>query len=181
MLGAVYPHAEYAEDQLHSKEILALHVVYRGFQTGAVLGAAVGGVRSLLLRRKAVAPALARAAALRSIGMGGAFGLVFGIASTPIRMFGREEIEWQDRSWRLLANKYQEEVDDWTVPGTLLGATAAAVRGARPLTWRSVMGGAGVGSLTALGALMVWRVAVRKEPQENVKPSGPISVSAEKS
>jgi len=30
--------------------------------------------------------------------------------AVPGRMFGREEIEWKDRSWRLMENKGQLEV-----------------------------------------------------------------------
>lgn len=36
-------------------------------------------------------------------------GVGLGIAATMGRMWGREEIEWQERSWRLLANKGQVE------------------------------------------------------------------------
>ena len=169
------PHAEYAEDQLHQAGILTAHVAYRGLQSGAIVGAATGAVRAMLLGRKAVPSPLLRTVFLNSTGIGGVIGLGIATLIVPLRMMGREKIEWQDRSWRLLANKHQEEVDDWTFPGTILGAAAVVFRGARPLSWKSVVGGAAVGNLTALGALMVWRLTVREEPQENVTPSGPIS------
>lgn len=86
-------------------------------------------------------------------------------------MRGKEEIEWQDRSWRLLANKHQEQVDNWTTTGELLGMTAIITRDARRGAHLKalqgairVIGGAGAGNLTALGALMLWRVVVRGDP-----------------
>lgn len=35
--------------------------------------------------------------------------------AVPARMWGREEIEWQDRSWRLLENKGQVEWEEAVV------------------------------------------------------------------
>ena len=176
MLDTVVPHAEYAEDQRYEKGVLYAHVGYRGLQSGAVLGAAVGATRTFR-QRKALPTSLARAAWLRPIGIGGVIGMGVSMALVPLRMMGREKIEWQDRTWRLLANKSQEEVDNWTLPGSMLGAAVAA-RVARPVGWRSIMGGAGVGSMTALGALMLWRLIVRKESEDSVKPSGPIKVQS---
>ncbi|MCJ1326728.1 hypothetical protein MMC10_003393 [Thelotrema lepadinum] len=180
MLDTFIPHAEYAEDQLYDKGVLYAHVGYRGLQSGAVLGAVLGAIRTVR-QRKSLPTSLVRAAWLRSIGVGGVIGIGVSMALVPLRMMGREKIEWQDRTWRLLANKSQEEVDDWTLPGSVLGAAAVAVRGARPIGWQSVMGGAGVGSLTALGTLMLWRLIVRKESKENVKPSGPMEVQSSQS
>lgn len=68
------------------------------------------------------------------------------------RMYGREEIEWKDRSWRLLANKGQVEVDTWSGVGTVAGALASRGRG-----WRGRLGGAGLGNLIGVGGYMVWR------------------------
>jgi hypothetical protein len=64
-------------------------------------------------------------------------------------MRGREEIEWKDRSWRLLENK-GEMSTDWVsmgavVPGALVGALAAR-RGAVPVSvLNGTLGGAGIG------------------------------------
>ena len=176
MLDTLVPHAEYAEDQRYEKGVLYAHVAYRGLQSGAVLGAATGAIRAFR-QRKSLPTSLARAAWLRSVGIGGVIVMGVSVALVPLRMMGREKIEWQDRTWRLLANKSQEEVDDWTLPGSVLGAAVTA-RGVQPVGWRSIMGGAGVGSMTALGALMLWRLFVRKESEESVKPSGPIKVQS---
>ena len=113
---------------------------------------------------------------MNSIGVGSVIGLGLVSAFVHVSMIRREKIEWQDRSWRLLANKPQEEVDNWTVAGSIVGATAFAIRGGRSAGWKPVMGAAAVGNLTALGALMVWRMVVRKDPQENIRPSGPVGI-----
>ena len=71
------------------------------------------------------------------------------------RMYGREEIEWKDRSWRLLANKGQVEVDTWSGVGTVAGALVARGRG-----WRGRLGGAGLGNLVGLAGYMGWRYGI---------------------
>lgn len=52
----------------------------------------------------------------------------------PLRMRGRAPIEWQDRSWRLLENKGQVEVDSFSLAGMVLGGGAV---------WRATGGGGG--------------------------------------
>lgn len=65
------------------------------------------------------------------------------------RMRGREEVEWQDRSWRLLENKGEVQTDWETIGATGVGAlagAAAARRGAvRLAVGPAVLGGAGLG------------------------------------
>lgn len=73
------------------------------------------------------------------------------------RMRGREEVEWQDRSWRLLENQGQLETDDWTA----IGAGAGALIGANALNgWRGAVGGLGLGSMGGALAWMAWRFGV---------------------
>ena len=68
-----------------------------------------------------------------------------------MRMRGKEEIEWQDRSWRLLENKGQLRCDDWTYPGMAVGlAAVVGSGGGRALGWRGIVGGAGVGSVVGM-------------------------------
>ncbi len=78
-----------------------------------------------------------------------------------MRMWGREEIEWKDRSWRLLENERQMEVDDFSLVGTVLGVGALGVavrRGKVPsATWREASGSAGAGSLAGTMAYMLYR------------------------
>lgn len=73
------------------------------------------------------------------------------------RMKGREEIEWQDRAWRLLENRGQLETDDWTYASMGAGAALGAMRGGG---WRGVVGGAGLGSVGGMVLYMAWRYGV---------------------
>ncbi len=81
-------------------------------------------------------------------------------------MWGREEIEWQDRAWRLLENEGQMSVDDWSLAGMAVGvglAVLAARRGAiviknRPM---AVIGAAGLGSLAGTEGSVEWRALRR--------------------
>lgn len=65
-------------------------------------------------------------------------------------MRGKEEVEWQDRAWRILNNKGEMQTDWVTAGGVGAGAVvgvAAARRGALPLsTANAILGGAGAGS-----------------------------------
>jgi hypothetical protein len=80
-------------------------------------------------------------------------------------MLGKERIEWEDRSWRLLENKGQVECDDWTYTGMLAGSLAAVRRGDLGWNagWRSVMGGVGkvgVGGTLGMLGYLAWRYGV---------------------
>ena len=85
--------------------------------------------------------------------------LALGLAG---RMRGREEIEWQDRAWRLLENEGQMSTDDWSLEGMVVGvalAVLAARRGViviknRPM---AVVGAAGLGSLVGTEGSVEWR------------------------
>lgn len=84
------------------------------------------------------------------------------------RMKGRSEVEWQDRSWRLLENK-GEVVTDWeTVGATGVGALAgvvAARRGIIPLSvGRAALGGAGFGLGSGV-LFMVGTYVVGRKPR----------------
>jgi hypothetical protein len=139
-----FPKAPYAEDQPLAATILTTHVLYRGFQTGAALGPL--GRAALSLRAKSP---LTSTSLLRAAGTGGVVGTgILGVALIG-RMWGREEIEWKDRSWRLMNHKGQVAVDDWSQVGGVLGAGLGATR-VRVLGWRGVVGAAGVGSLVGV-------------------------------
>lgn len=75
-------------------------------------------------------------------------------------MRGKEPIEWQDRSWRLLYNKGQVECDDWTYAGMVTGGATAALKGSH-LGWRGVAGGVGAGSVVGMLGYMGWRYGVK--------------------
>ena len=82
------------------------------------------------------------------------------MVALPLRMNGRSEIEWQDRSWRLLENQGQMEVDDWSLAGTAVGGLAAAVQQGGG-GWKAVMGKTGLGSIAGVVGYMGWRYGVR--------------------
>lgn len=80
-------------------------------------------------------------------------------------MWGRENIEWQDRAWRLLENKGQVECDTFATEGAVAGVAGVAAvtwrHGVRAAGWRTIVGGAGVGSLVGVIGYMGWRHGVK--------------------
>lgn len=76
-------------------------------------------------------------------------------------MYGRELIEWQDRSWRLLENRGQVEMDDWTYIGMGAGVVAALGTGSlKGLGVRGVLGAMGAGSVVGGLGWVGWRVGI---------------------
>ena len=163
-MSRFFPHTAYAEDQPLSHTILYTHVLTRAIQTGALVGTGVGTTAFLLRLYNLVKPQLPPStfanALLRSSGVGAV--VAFGMLSValPMKMWGREEIEWQDRSWRLLENKGQLECDDWTYPGMGAGLAVAAARGGA-LGWRGAAAGVGLGGLVGMIGYMGWRNGVK--------------------
>jgi len=173
-MSRLWSHTDYAEDQPHYRAILTTHVLHRGFQAGAIAGSIIGPV-TYLLRGGSVARHLLFPAMVRSAGVGAVIGTGLMTIMLPLRMWKREEIEWKDRSWRLLENKGQVEVDTWSVGGIVLGATVlAATRGrgaANGLGWKTVVGSLGLGNTAGVMGYMVWRHGINagKWPE----PTGP--------
>ncbi|GIK06581.1 hypothetical protein Aspvir_002231 [Aspergillus viridinutans] len=164
MIPPDWQHPPYAEDQPFPHLILATHVLDRGFQAGSALGVAVGFVKSL----RSETPSLRMSAGIitRSTGSAGLLGFCSMAILLPIRMAGKERIEWQDRSWRLLENKGQVEVDNWSTWGMLVGigtTTAMMRKNGMPLRGPGlthIVGGAGLGSLAGVIGYMGWRYGV---------------------
>lgn len=84
--------------------------------------------------------------------------MTIGIVSVGLvsRMWGREEIEWKDRSWRLMENKGQLETDDWTYGGMVAGLAATALL-KRPVGLVAILGSVGTGSVVGMLGYMGWR------------------------
>lgn len=198
-----FPKAAYAEDQRYSYTILTTHTLHRGFQTGALFGLLSGATSSALAARRArLAPPtmpplqsvsgapLANAGAmpltnavkldavartLRATGLGGVWGVGLSTVGLGLRMWGRERIEWQDRSWRLLHNEGQVLCDDFSVTGTVVGglATFARERGAATVgKAMRVVGGMGAGNLVGVMAYMVWRYGIKGEEMDGSRHIG---------
>ena len=181
-MSRFFPHSEYAEDQPLARTLLTTHVMYRGFQSGATIGIAIGAVQSVFQLRKGLTRQAVLGSGLRSIGIGAVIGTGLMVPGLVMRMWGREEIEWKDRSWRLLENEGQKEVDDWSLLGTVAGAVAVARRTIVRETARSkflrLSGGAGVGSMVGVMGYMVWRYGVMRGERRKVEVGNVAAVTA---
>jgi len=79
-------------------------------------------------------------------------------------MWGRDEIEWQDRAWRLLYNKGQCETDIWGGLGTVLGGVAGVLARLPPgVSGRgyTVVAGAAAGGMVGVVAMLGYRGVAR--------------------
>lgn len=177
-----FPLAEYAEDQPLSRTILLTHILTRSVTTGAVVGLGLFGAREAAARffpARASAPGLPKGAQLhgppppmlprlvRVAGTSTAVTIGLVAAATVARMWGREDIEWRDRSWRLMQSAGQLETDDWTYGSMVLAAAAlgtaagrARVFGGVVAGWRAWLGAVGLGSVAGTVGYMGWRYGV---------------------
>ncbi|EME79684.1 uncharacterized protein MYCFIDRAFT_37873 [Pseudocercospora fijiensis CIRAD86] len=168
-MSRFFPHTPYAEEQPYSHTLLYSHVLYRGFQTGTTLGLGSVAIQSAYgcVRGRS---SIARAAILPITGRWALVTTALMVPATYGRMYGREEIEWRDRSWRLLENKGQVETDDWSLIGTVVGAMAALRQSTVKVTGMRramrVAGGAGVGSMVGVAGYMAWRYGVHGGKRE---------------
>jgi hypothetical protein len=167
-MSRFWPHTAYEEDQPYGKSILWAHILTRVPPTAAVLGGAIT-VGSLTLRKlnilapKAL-PSSFTTSLLRSIGVSTVYTTGLVALATALRMHGREGIEWQERSWRLLENKGQVECDDFTYAGTALGLLGGV---GKKMPWQVRLGGLGAGSLMGVMTYMGWRYGVKHGKWEN--------------
>ncbi|KAI1354953.1 hypothetical protein F5Y01DRAFT_271746 [Xylaria sp. FL0043] len=160
-MSRYFPHPPYAEDQPLARTILTTHVETRAVTTGAIIGAGIFGTREALRRvRKTAAPTALTAPRsqlyLRVAGQSVLW--TVGIVSVGLvgRMWRREEIEWKDRSWRLMESKGQLETDDWSYGGMVTGLAATALL-KRPVGWVAAVGAVGTGSAAGVLGYMGWR------------------------
>lgn len=158
--------AEVSDDQPLSRTILGVHVLTRGATTGAIIGGSVFAARHIAQRfqsskspTKNIVPELSRPQQLlRAAGTGTAVGTALLAVALVGQMQGREDIEWKDRSWRLLHNKGQVECDDFTYAGEIAGLGASALTGTlKGAGWRIPVGAAGMGSVLGTVGYMAWR------------------------
>ncbi|KAG9234734.1 hypothetical protein BJ875DRAFT_460754 [Amylocarpus encephaloides] len=163
-MSRFWPHTAYAEDQPYSHSILWVHVLTRAISTGTVVGTGITSTSYLLRQFKILSPSPLSSTftgtLLRSQGVGAVVATGLLVVGLPVRMAGRTEIEWQDRSWRLLENKWQVECDDWTYAGMAGGAMMAARRGGQ-WGWKGRAGIVGAGSLVGMLGYMGWRYGVK--------------------
>ncbi|KAF2207715.1 hypothetical protein CERZMDRAFT_88373 [Cercospora zeae-maydis SCOH1-5] len=161
-MSRLFPHTSHAEEQPYARTLLWSHVLYRGLQTGATLGLASSAVQHAYRTARGLPRTpFVSGTTLAITGRWALVTTALMIPATIGRMWGREDIEWRDRSWRLLENKGQKEVDDWSLVGTVVGAVGfGAGRGSGMAKVMRVAGGAGVGSMVGVGGYMLWRYGV---------------------
>jgi hypothetical protein len=104
MADLLFPKAEYTEDQKNAHEILYFHGIEKGIQAGSIVGFGLGGLTGLIRKQPIMATAI----------RGSGIGLVFGSLLVPAMIFGKmkdkEQIEFQDRAWRLLQSNSQNVI-----------------------------------------------------------------------
>ncbi|KAL7933992.1 hypothetical protein V8C35DRAFT_44753 [Trichoderma chlorosporum] len=163
-MSRYFPHTPYAEDQPLSHVILTTHVLTRAVTTGSIIGLVLTSARQSIpsIRRPGPLSEKLLLSVTRNTIITTA---IVGVGLTG-RMWGREPIEWQDRSWRLLENRGQVETDDWTYGGMGVALLATGIMGVRGtggparLGWRGVAGAAGMGSVGGMIGYMAWRYGV---------------------
>ena len=157
-----FPHTTYAEDQPLSKTILYYHVLLRAIPTGATLAIPSTLIRHFILRRPHPLSLPYRLLSSSFYGVTAAVGI--SALATVGRMWGRDEIEWKDRSWRLLENRRQNEVDGWSLGALVVGGAGGWFlgmrKGAKLGVGRTMVGGAGLASVAATGLYMVNRYGI---------------------
>lgn len=121
---------------------------------------------------------------LNTTSLASLLGLGLWTLALPIKMWGKQPIQWQDYSWRILENRGQVLLDDWCLSGVVLGGFWAFSMGERDIqqqgrgeiqgegqgedlyvyvpAWRRVLAGAGIGGLGGILGLLVVRVIGRR-------------------
>jgi len=166
------PHTEHAEDQPHARAILTFHVLRAGAAAGSIISAGTATLTTLYYGPRTLSGFGGRL--LRHSARGIVFGTVFSGLALAGRMWGREEVEWQDRSWRLLENQGQMEVDNWLLAGSGIGA-AAVLLTTKGGVLSKLLGGAGVGMTAGTVGYMGWRYGVNGGKFPEKKPRTPSS------
>jgi hypothetical protein len=139
MLTKLFETAQNSADQRNSHSILHLHVALRSVQVLSLASTVVGGLIFMYRRSGKLSNLILKANATSLVA-----GMVAGPFMVERVMNGKEEIEWQDRAWRLLHHAKQNKVDDGAIIGAMgLGMACALVR--KPGV--AIIGGAGLGML----------------------------------
>lgn len=160
-MDSLYPQALYAEDQPNAPVILYIHVMRASAMTFTFFSLTRIPITILRNRIRGLPIDMSALVArtLQSSGRSFVAGSAVGALMTWGRMRGREDIEWQDRSWRILGNKGEVQTD-WVTMGGMGAGTAAGIlaarRGVLPISvGKSMFGGAAAGS--SVGKKIYWR------------------------
>jgi hypothetical protein len=151
-MDSLFPQAVYAEDQPNAQAILYIHVMRASAMTFTFFSLARMPITLIRSRVRGLPVNMSALVArtLQSSGRAFVAGSAVGAFMTWGRMRGRGDVEWQDRSWRILRNKGEVRTDWVTMGGMGAGATAgilATRRGVLPVSvGRSVLEGGAAGS-----------------------------------
>ncbi|KAH9874972.1 hypothetical protein J1614_004460 [Plenodomus biglobosus] len=168
-MTSLFPHPAYAEDQPYAHIILYLHVMRASAMSLSFLSIFQFPVSLVAsrLRGTSLPHSTLVAHTLKMSGRGLILGTAAGAAMTWGRMRGMEEIQWQDRTWRVLENRGEVETD-WVslggAGGGAVGGYLAARRGMVPASMSTaVLGGAGVGFATGVPYMIASFAMGRKQ------------------
>ena len=169
-MTSYFPHTTYAEDQPNAHAILYLHVARAAAMSGSFLSLFSATASLLVSKYRRPTPITMPTLASRLLthsGRGLLIGSVLGVAMTYGRMFGKEEIEWQDRAWRLQENKGEEDTDVVTFEAAAAGAVLAGLAASRGRLGAisatgGAVGGAGLGMASGVGYMISTYVRGRK-------------------
>lgn len=164
-MDKIFAHPPYAEDQPHSHIILPLHVVRAGLTVGSILSLVAATLVTAIKKPRTLSAWKHRLVLYAS--RGSVAGMLAGAGMVTFKMRSREEIEWQDRAWRLLENKGQLEMDRWVPMGGVLGVVlclAAARKGRLPSigAGTAALGGTGLGAAGGAAGYAGWRYGIRR-------------------
>lgn len=167
----MFPIAEFAEDQQFPRIILYTHVVHRMVNLSA--GIAVIGTGARLAYRKLRPPtdpmkyAILQQAFTKSLVTASYRSMLIaptiGAVATTLLMRNKNLIEWQDRSWRLLANNGQNLTDKWSLGGMVIGGALGTVvsRKFKISLPKAIAGSAGLGCLAGLTCMVIYGKIVK--------------------
>lgn len=168
-MTSLFSHTAYAEDQPSGSAILYLHVMRASAMSFSFISLFRFPI-SLLNARYRNLPIDMRAITARTLQSSGrafVIGSAAGALMTWGRMRGKEEIEYQDRAWRILENQGEVKTDWAVLGGGGAGAVAgllAARRGAIPLSAGSAaLGGVGAGAGVGI-PFMIATFAMGRKP-----------------
>jgi len=162
------PNPPNSKDQPYAKPFLTFHVLRSTGTAGALFSVPTAIASTFYLGPKTLSTFATRL--LTHSFRGTLAGLAFGVIALEGRMWGREHIEWQERTSKLLRNKGQVEVDHWILGGEVVGGAAAIIaarRGLLPIVLKekmgqTIVGAMGLGAVAGTGEYMIWRHGIKR-------------------
>lgn len=167
-MASLFPHPTFAEDQPNAHAILYLHVMRASAMSFSFISLfrLPASFIAAQYRKQPIDVNKLFARTLTTSGRALILGTAAGALMVWGRMRGKEDIEWKDRSWRILANQGEVQTDWVTLGGAGAGAAAAVLAARRGRVdasmSRTILGGAGIGMATGVPYMIASFVAGRK-------------------